>query len=74
VTWVKWKLALVCLEMLLILAQDRCIVAPNVPRAWKLVLVHFAIVLTLMQHRCTVCTERAIHKKMVLGAPDGTPR
>ena len=27
----KWKLDSVCLEIVLILAQDRCTVAPNIP-------------------------------------------
>ena len=35
VTWVKWKLILLRLEIVLILVQDRCTVSLNVPWAWK---------------------------------------
>ena len=41
---------------------------------WKLVLVRLEIVLMLSQDRCTVCVERTIGSKIVLDAPDGTPR
>ena len=41
---------------------------------WKLVSVHFEIVLMLTQDRCTVCVERIIGSKIILDAPDGTPR
>ena len=41
---------------------------------WKLVLVRFEIVLTLKQDRCMVCGEHNIGSKIVLDAPDGTPR
>jgi hypothetical protein len=34
-TWVKWKLVLERLGILLISAQDRCQFAPNVPPPWK---------------------------------------
>jgi hypothetical protein len=34
----------------------------------------FEIVLILTQDRCTVCAERYIGSKIVLDAPDGTPR
>ena len=34
-TWVKWKLILVRLEIVFISAQDRCTVVSNVPRAWN---------------------------------------
>jgi hypothetical protein len=30
--------------------------------------------LTLTQDQCTVCTERTIGSKIILDAPDGTPR
>ena len=33
--YVKWKLLSVRFEIVLVLAQDRCMVAPNVPRARK---------------------------------------
>ena len=32
------------------------------------------IVLMLTQDRCTICIERIIGSKIVLDAPDGTPR
>ena len=32
------------------------------------------IVLILTQDRCTVCVKRPIGSKIVLDAPDGTPR
>ena len=32
------------------------------------------IVLILTQDRCTVCVKRTIGSKIVLEAPDGTPR
>jgi hypothetical protein len=35
VTWVKWKLVLVRLKIVLISAQDRCRFAPVVPWALK---------------------------------------
>jgi hypothetical protein len=41
---------------------------------WKLVSVHLDIVLILTQDRRTVCVECAIGSKIVLDAPDGTPR
>jgi hypothetical protein len=41
---------------------------------WMLVLVYLEIVLILMQDRCMVCVERTIGSKIVLDAPDVTPR
>ena len=41
---------------------------------WKLDLVYLEIVLVLTQDKCTVCAERTIGSKIVLDAPDGTPR
>ena len=41
---------------------------------WKLVAVHLEIVLVLVQDWCTVCAERTIGSKIILDAPDGTPR
>ena len=41
---------------------------------WKLVSVGLEIVLMLSQVRCTVCVERIIGTKIILDAPDGTPR
>jgi hypothetical protein len=34
----------------------------------------FGIVLILTQDRCTVCIEHTIGSKIILDAPDGTPR
>jgi predicted acyltransferase len=41
---------------------------------WMLVLVCLDIVLTLTQDRCTVYVERTIGLKIILDAPNGTPR
>jgi hypothetical protein len=41
---------------------------------WKLVSVRFKIVLILTQNRCIVYAERTICSKIILDAPDGTPR
>ena len=77
---------LVCLEMVLMLVQDRCTVCATYHLGrtrwyssvtklnWKLVLVHLEIVLILIQDRCTVCPERTIGSEIILDAPDGTPR
>jgi hypothetical protein len=34
----------------------------------------FEIVLILTQDRCSVCVERTIGSKIILDAPNGTPR
>jgi len=36
--------------------------------------VHLEMVLVLVQDRCMVCAERNIGSKIVLDAPDRTPR
>jgi hypothetical protein len=36
--------------------------------------VYLEIVLILLQDRCTVCAEHSIGSKIVLDAPEGTPR
>jgi hypothetical protein len=41
---------------------------------WKIVSVRLEIVLILTQDRCIVYVERNIGTKIVLDAPDGTPR
>jgi hypothetical protein len=41
---------------------------------WKLIFVHVEIVLILTQGRYTVCAECGIGSKIVLGAPNATPR
>ena len=41
---------------------------------WKLVSVRLEIVLILTLDRCMVYAERTIGSKIVLDAPDGTPR
>ena len=33
VTWVMWNVISICLEMVLVSVQDRCMVLPNVPWA-----------------------------------------
>ena len=40
----------------------------------EVVLVCLEMVLILMQDQCTVYAERTIGSKIVLHAPDGTPR
>jgi hypothetical protein len=40
----------------------------------KLVSIRLEIVLILTQDRYTVCAERTIGSKIILDAPDGTPR
>jgi hypothetical protein len=41
---------------------------------WNLVSFYLEIVLILMQDRCTICGETNIGSKIVLDAPDETPR
>jgi hypothetical protein len=41
---------------------------------WKLILVLSNIVLILTHDRCTVCIEHVIGSKIILNAPNGTPR
>ena len=41
---------------------------------WKLVSVRLEIVLFLTQDRCTVCVEHTMGYKIVLDAPNRTPR
>ena len=41
---------------------------------WKLDSVYLEIVLILTQVRCTVCVECTVGSKVILDAPDGTPR
>jgi hypothetical protein len=40
----------------------------------KFVSVRLEIVLILTQDRCTVCAERTMGSKIILDAPNGTPR
>jgi hypothetical protein len=75
VMWVKWKLILVCLEVVLISTQDRCMVytkctidseiilgATNGPPMWR------------TQDRCTVCAKHTTTSLIILDTPDCTPR
>jgi hypothetical protein len=41
---------------------------------WNLISVRLETVLMMAQYRCTVCAERTIGSKIVLDAPDDTPR
>jgi hypothetical protein len=41
---------------------------------WNLAYIRLDIVLVSEQDRCTVCTEPIIGSKIILDAPDGTPR
>jgi hypothetical protein len=48
--------------------------APMMRLYWKLTLSHLEIVLIWLQDRCTVCAEHTTGSKIILDAPDGTPR
>jgi hypothetical protein len=84
VTCVIWNLISVHLETVLLSVQDRF--APNVPEAHKSFWTHPMVLVgdeaqvedrfgpNLGQDRCTVCAEHTIGLKIVLDAPDGTPR
>jgi hypothetical protein len=82
--WVVWNLVSVCLETVLVLVLDRCIVctkrtigseiASDAPDGTPRCTVRLDIVLILKQDRCMVCAKRIIGSKIVLDAPDGTPR
>jgi hypothetical protein len=39
-----------------------------------LLLVHLKIVLLSVQDRYTICAKHTVGSKIILGAPDGTPR
>jgi hypothetical protein len=41
---------------------------------WNLVSVRLMTVLVPVQYRCTSCSERIIGSKILLDAPDDTPR
>jgi hypothetical protein len=41
---------------------------------WNLVLVHLEAVLVSVQDRSTICAKRAIGSKIILDAPNDTPR
>ena len=41
---------------------------------WNLVSVHLETVLVSVQDRCMVCVEHTVGSKILLDAPDGTPR
>jgi hypothetical protein len=41
---------------------------------WMLVSICLEIVLILKQDRCTICAECTIGSKIILDAPNGTPR
>jgi hypothetical protein len=41
---------------------------------WNLVSLHLETVSVSLLYRCTVCAEHTIGSKIVLDAPDGTPR
>ena len=74
----------VCLEMVLVLVQDRCTVcAKYTVHPMELLgdvghvescSVHLEMVLVLVQDRCTVYAKRTIGSDIVLDAPNGTPR
>ena len=90
VTWLKWKLDSVYLEIALILTQDWCTVSTEHTKAQKsfwthpmellgevmlyLISVCLETVLVSVQDRCMVCARRTIGLANVLFAPDGTTR
>jgi hypothetical protein len=41
---------------------------------WNLVSARLEIVLVSVQYRCMICAEHTIGPKIILDAPDGTPR
>jgi hypothetical protein len=41
---------------------------------WNLVLVHLEMEFALVQHRCMVSVKHTIASKIILDAPDDTPR
>ena len=77
----KWKLISVCLEIVLMLSQDRCTVCvehiigskiildtpDGTPRLRSScgILLHLEIVLILTQDSCTVCVECAIGSEII---------
>jgi hypothetical protein len=84
-----WNLVLVCSVIVLVSMEDRSMVCADgiVGLDWmhpmvlladeaqvEVILVRLEIVLILKQDRCTVCAERTIGSKIILDAPDGTPR
>jgi hypothetical protein len=87
VTWVKSKLVLVHLEILLFPTQDWCMIcaectmgieiilgAPDgTPMKWKHVLVCLEIVLISTHDRSTACIEHTIGSEIILGVTNGTP-
>ena len=65
-----WNLVSVCLEIVLVSMQDRCMVSARC----IIGSLRLEVVLMFRQGRCTVCVEHIIGSKIVLDAPDGTPR
>jgi hypothetical protein len=78
---------LVCLEIVLVLAQNRCTVCANVPRAWKSFWAHPLVLLGdvgrakarfgLLGHNVNISasSRRMYHGMEInLGTLDGTPR
>ena len=81
--YLKWKLVLVCFEILLVLAQDRCTVCAECTSGMEIILgtrevllgvmSHEEVVLVLALDRCTLCDECTSGTEIILGTPDGTP-
>jgi hypothetical protein len=69
VTWVKWKLVLVYLEIMLISTHDVCTVCAERTIGSKIISVHLEILLILAQDRCKVCAEHTIGLKIILTHP-----
>jgi rRNA processing protein Gar1 len=76
----------ICLEIVLILMQDRCTVYAEYTIGSEIILVTpdvghvescfgpLETVFVLVQDRCMFCAKRSIGPGTVLDAPDGTPR
>jgi hypothetical protein len=90
VTRLNWKFVHVCLEIVLILTQQRYTICAkhtiDLEIIWTHpievlgdvghmeVLVRLEIVLVSMQDWCTVCAKRALGSEIFLDTSDGTPR
>jgi hypothetical protein len=80
VTWVMWNLASFCLEIVLVVVQDRHIACAKrtISICSEIVWTHTLVPLgeeaqvEVIQDGCTVCVEHTIGLEIALDAPDGT--
>jgi hypothetical protein len=86
----QWNLSYLCLETVLVLGQDRCIVCAKYTIGSEIILdapdgtlrcrgssessIHLEIVPILWQERCMVCVDCTVGSEINLDAPDGTAR